>query len=75
MSTKQMLADVILEPEGGLYEWAMKQRRGVQPKPWDQVAEDLGHATDGRVETTGRQLRQWLIELERSGSAGSGAMR
>lgn len=64
MSTKQMLADVLLEDSGGLYEWAMAQRRGVTPKSWDQVAAVLGEETEGRVKTTGRQLRAWLVEIE-----------
>lgn len=64
MSTKQMLADALLAESGGLYEWAMDQRRAVRPSSWDEVAAALAEATEMRVVTSGRQLRTWLAEIE-----------
>jgi hypothetical protein len=76
MSTQARLADVLLQKagHGGLWEWAMDQRRSANPAPWDDVAVALAGATNGEVQVQGRILRRWVIAAEEqreSGTSGS----
>lgn len=61
-----MLANVLLRDKGygGLWEWAMDQRRSATPMSWDEVAYRLGPATDGTIQVQGRVLRRWVIAAE-----------
>lgn len=61
-----MLADLILRDagEGGLWEWAMDQRRSARPPNWSELARRLSVRTDGKVSVTGEVLRQWVIAAE-----------
>ncbi|WP_460477723.1 hypothetical protein [Brachybacterium huguangmaarense] len=66
MSSQAMLADVLLREAGygGLWEWAMDQRRSVRPANWEEVASRLSSATGGKVRVGGDMLRKWLIVIE-----------
>lgn len=79
MSTQAMLADSLLrlDGHGGLWEWAMDQRRSVKPANWDEVAKRLALATDGKVQVQGVMLRRWVIaaEAERNAAVGAGSER
>lgn len=66
MSAKARLADLLLRDagHGGLWEWAMEQRRRVKPPNWDEVAERLEEATEGQISVRGDVLRRWLLAAE-----------
>lgn len=49
----------------------MNERRGVSPKTWDQVAQELEKATEGQVRVGGRVVRQWCSVIEASKDAES----
>lgn len=68
MSANAKLADALLREQGGLYEWVMTQRRGVVPKPWDEVADELARQTNDEVKVGGRVLRNWCSAIEASGT-------
>lgn len=72
MSTQAVLADILLRDagHGGLWEWAMNQRRAVRPPNLEEVAHRLVDATDGRVKVGGDMLRKWLLaaEIEQGGA-------
>lgn len=64
MSANAKLADVLLREHGGLYEWCMTQRRGVSPKSWDEVADELAETTGNQVKVGGRVVRNWCATIE-----------
>lgn len=66
MSTQAKLADLLLREagKGGLWEWAMDERRSVSPAPWDEVAQRLTEATDGDIKIGGAMLRRWVSDAE-----------
>ncbi|WP_157085737.1 hypothetical protein [Devriesea agamarum] len=66
MSDKARLADLLLRTSGhgGLWEWAMDERRCVQPPNWNEVSARLTVATDGQVAVSGEVLRKWLLAAE-----------
>ena len=76
MSARAILADALLRVsgDGGLWEWAMDQRRSVKPANWDEVARRLALATDGEISIRGDMLRKWLLaaEAERDAVASEG---
>lgn len=49
---------------GGLWEWAMGERRSVRPPNWDELAYRLAAATDGEIQIKGEMLRKWLLTAE-----------
>lgn len=49
---------------GGLWEWAMDERRSVRPPNWDELAYRLAAATGGAVQIKGEMLRKWLLAAE-----------
>lgn len=49
---------------GGLWEWAMRERRSVRPPNWDELAYRLAAATDGEIQIKGEMLRKWLLAAE-----------
>ncbi|MGP5681353.1 hypothetical protein, partial [Brachybacterium alimentarium] len=55
-------ADLLLRQagHGGLWEWAMEQRRSVRPPNWGELAYRLVVDTDGAVQVKGEMLRKWL---------------
>lgn len=61
-----MLADALLRVsgDGGLWEWAMEQRRSVWPPNWTELAQRLAAETDGAVVVKGDMLRKWLLAAE-----------
>lgn len=63
-----MLADLLLREAGygGLWEWAMDQRRSVRPAAWDDVAKELNVVTDGKIQVRGAMLRLWVIAAEQA---------
>ena len=69
-------ADLLLRlsGHGGLWDWAMEQRRSARPPNWAELAERLAMETDGAVAGKGDMLRKWLLAAEdrrvRSGPAG-----
>lgn len=75
------MADALLRAsgDGGLWEWAMDQRRSVTPPNWDEVARRLSVATDGKISIRGDMLRKWLLaaeaEAERNACAGADSER
>ena len=76
MRTQVPYADLLLRlsGHGGLWDWAMEQRRSARPPNWDELAERLAMETDGAVAVKGDMLRKWLLAAEdrrvRSGPAG-----
>lgn len=66
MSVQARLADALLREKGhgGLWEWAMDQRRSVRPLPWDEVATRLTDVTDGEIQVKGVMLRKWVTAAE-----------
>ncbi|MDN5685859.1 MAG: hypothetical protein L0G94_04135 [Brachybacterium sp.] len=66
MSTQAKLADLLLREagRGGLWEWAMDERRSVSPAPWDEVAQRLAEVTDGDIKIGGAMLRRWVSDAE-----------
>lgn len=74
MRSQAPYADLLLRlsGHGGLWEWAMEQRRSVRPPNWSQLAERLGTETGGAVVVKGDMLRKWLLaaEVERRSLAG-----
>lgn len=74
-------ADLLLRQSGhgGLWEWAMEQRRFVRPPSWAKVADQLALETGGAVVVKGEMLRKWLLAAEetrassRDSVAGRGA--
>lgn len=61
-----MLADLILQDagRGGLWEWAMEERRTARPPNWDKLARRLELETAGKVAVSGEVLRKWVIAAE-----------
>ena len=59
-------ADLLLRHagHGGLWEWAMEQRRSVRPPNWGELAYRLVVDTDGAVQVKGEMLRKWLLAAE-----------
>ncbi|MGO1926384.1 MAG: hypothetical protein ACTIMA_05530 [Brachybacterium tyrofermentans] len=59
-------ADLLLRQagHGGLWEWAMEQRRSVRPPNWGELAYRLVVDTDGAVQVKGEMLRKWLLAAE-----------
>ena len=51
MRSQAPYADLLLRlsGHGGLWEWAMEQRRSVRPPNWAQLAERLAVETEGAV--------------------------
>lgn len=76
MRTQVPYADLLLRlsGHGGLWDWAMEQRRSARPPNWAELAERLAMETDGAVAVKGDMLRKWLLAAEdrrvRSGPAG-----
>ena len=76
MRTQAPYADLLLRlsGHGGLWDWAMEQRRSARPPNWAELAERLAMETDGDVAVKGDMLRKWLLAAEdrrvRSGPAG-----
>ena len=76
MRTQVPYADLLLRlsGHGGLWDWAMEQRRSARPPNWTELAERLAMETDGAVAVKGDTLRKWLLAAEdrrvRSGPAG-----
>lgn len=66
MSTQARLADLLLRNagQGGLWAWAMDERRTVDPPSWDVLAERLEKVTEGSVHVGGVQLRRWVRAAE-----------
>lgn len=66
MSTQALLADSLLrlDGHGGLWKWAMEQRKSVNPPPWDEVADRLAEATGGKIKVRGQMLRRWVLAAE-----------
>lgn len=66
MSTQAKLADLLLREagRGGLWEWAMDERRSVTPAPWDDVAKRLAEVTDSEIKIGGAMLRRWVLDAE-----------
>lgn len=73
MNTQATLADLLLREadRGGLWEWAMDERRSVRPPNWDELAYRLAIVTDGAVTIKGDMLRKWLLAAEASRVPGS----
>lgn len=73
MTTTARLADLILQGKYGmnLYDWAMKQRQGVNPPSWNEVALKLYEATDEEVSVGGQMLRHWLKAIEEERKQGA----
>lgn len=76
MRTQVPYADLLLRlsGHGGLWDWAMEQRRSARPPNWAELAERRAMETDGAVAVKGDMLRKWLLAAEdrrvRSGPAG-----
>lgn len=66
MRSQAPYADLLLRNSGhgGLWEWAMEQRRCVRPPNWSELAERLAGETDGAVVVKGEMLRKWLLAAE-----------
>lgn len=66
MKSQAPYADLLLRQagRGGLWEWAMDQRRSVRPMSWSELADRLTGETEGRVQVKGEMLRKWLIAAE-----------
>lgn len=66
MRSQAPYADLLLRlsGHGGLWEWAMEQRRSVRPPNWAQLAERLAVETEGAVVVKGDMLRKWLLAAE-----------
>lgn len=66
MRSQAPYADLLLRlsGHGGLWEWAMEQRRSVQPPNWAKLAERLAAETEGAVVVKGEMLRKWLLAAE-----------
>ncbi len=66
MRSQAPYADLLLRlsGHGGLWEWAMEQRRSVRPPNWAELAEQLAAETKGAVVVKGDMLRKWLIAAE-----------
>lgn len=66
MNTQAHLADLLLRNagHGGLWEWAMDERRTVSPPPWDTLAYRLTARTDGTIQVRGAMLRRWVSAAE-----------
>lgn len=66
MRSQAPYADLLLRSSGhgGLWEWAMDQRRSVRPPNWAQLAERLAAETQGAVVVKGDMLRKWLLAAE-----------
>lgn len=68
MRSQAPYADLLLRlsGHGGLWEWAMEQRRSVRPPNWAELAERLAAETEGAVVVKGDMLRKWLLAAEDS---------
>lgn len=66
MRSQAPYADLLLRlsGHGGLWEWAMEQRRSVRPPNWAELAERLAEETEGAVQVKGEMLRKWLLAAE-----------
>ncbi|MGP5696201.1 hypothetical protein [Brachybacterium alimentarium] len=66
MTTQAQRADGLLQESGhgGLWEWAMEQRRTVRPPNWGELAYRLLMDTGGAVQIKGEMLRKWLLVAE-----------
>jgi hypothetical protein len=66
MRSQAPYADLLLRQSGhgGLWEWAMEQRRSVRPPNWAELAERLAAETHGAVVVKGEMLRKWLLAAE-----------
>ena len=66
MRSQAPYADLLLRlsGHGGLWEWAMEQRRSVRPPNWAELAERLAAETAGAVVVKGDMLRKWLLAAE-----------
>ena len=78
MRSQAPYADALLRVlgHGGLWEWAMDQRRSVRPPNWAELAARLAAETDGAVVVKGEMLRKWLLVAEDARSGlGKGTIR
>ena len=66
MRSQAPYADLLLRlsGHGGLWDWAMEQRRSVRPPNWAELAERLATETEGAVVVKGDMLRKWLLAAE-----------
>jgi hypothetical protein len=66
MSARATLADHLLREagHGGLWEWAMDQRRTVSPPSWELLADRLADETEGAIRVRGTMLRRWIAAAE-----------
>lgn len=66
MRSQAPYADLLLRlsGHGGLWEWAMEERRSVRPPNWTELALRLADATNGAVTVKGEMLRKWLLAAE-----------
>ena len=71
MRSQAPYADLLLRQagRGGLWEWAMDQRRSVRPKSWSELAELLTRETNGQIQVKGEMLRKWLLSAEAARAA------
>lgn len=73
MRSQAPYADLLLRQSGhgGLWEWAMEQRRSVRPPNWAELADRLATETGGAVVVKGEMLRKWLIAAEETRESAS----
>lgn len=66
MRSQAPYADLFLRMSGhgGLWEWALGQRRSVRPPNWAELSARLAAETDGAVVVKGEMLRKWLLAAE-----------
>lgn len=66
MRSQAPYADLLLRQSGhgGLWEWAMEQRRSVRPLSWAKLAERLAAETGGAIVIKGDMMRKWLLAAE-----------
>lgn len=71
MRSQAPYADLLLRQagRGGLWEWAMDQRRSVRPMSWSELADRLARETEGQVQVKGEMLRKWLLSAEAARAA------
>lgn len=76
MRSQAPYADLLLRlsGRGGLWEWAMEQRRSVRPPNWTELAQRLAAETDGAVVVKGDMLRKGLLAAEDARTASDECM-
>ncbi|AZI57175.1 hypothetical protein EH165_02395 [Nakamurella antarctica] len=66
-TAKYLLADLLLEREGGLLRFVAARRVRIRPVSWSAIATEIESKSGGRIKFTGQSLQSWFTDADLQG--------